>query len=266
MGTVCVVLSAVPDLIGAFNGDVRPESYYHWGLLGFMVFLIYIAERHFEETRDKLEQTREQYADARRELERARLKSLQDRMSPHFLFNSLNTIHAMLHIDTKAADQALISLADHYRFLTDQPDRQLIPFQEEWRFLENYLDLNRLRFRDSLSFTLQQHGHFDDIQIPPLILQPLVENAVQHGLRSRPGEGHIHIHARRQGHRLLITIDDDGVGLNGAETNPGRSGGTLENLRSRLGFHFASARLVLQDRTPAPGVRASVYIRLREAV
>lgn len=262
-GTLIISLSAVPDFISGFSTFETSEfdSLYHWGLLIFMIFLIYIAEQHFEDTRANLAQVQANYERTRRELANAKLKSLQDRMNPHFLFNSLNTIHAMLTVDPPAADRALISLADNYRFLTEQPDRHLIPFSEEWQFLENYLELSRLRFRDTLEVHLESEGDFRDVQVPPLIFQPIVENALQHGLRSRSGSGLIQVRARRVGRWISVEFRDDGSGLpSDTRVNDPKYAGTIGNIRSRLKYHFEGSALVLKNESDG-GVRVLLCFR-----
>lgn len=249
-GTLILSLSAVPDFVSGFAqvDSNEYDSLYHWGLLLFMVILLYIAEDHFEETRANLMQVRENYERTRRELANAKLKSLQERMNPHYLFNSLNTIHAMLAVDPPAANRALISLADNYRFLTEQHDRPLVPFDEEWKFLENYLELSQLRFRDTLEIRLERDGDFREVQVPPLIFQPIVENSIQHGLRSRSGGGLLSVRARRVGRWISVEFRDNGTGLSAdAKLNSPEYEGTLGNIRSRLRYHFRGSALVLKN-------------------
>ncbi len=186
-------------------------------------------------------------------------------MQPHFLFNSLNTIHAMLQINLPAADRALISLSDSYRFLTDRADAELIAFREEWEFLQSYLELTRLRFADTIDVQITFRGDmerdYDDLRVPPLILQPLVENAVQHGLRGRSGHGQLEISVRRRGPWLRFECLDNGVGLPEDFAQTGfRDGGTLANIRSRLRYHFARSKLLLANR-PALSTEDTAGVR-----
>ncbi|MCR9143680.1 MAG: histidine kinase [bacterium] len=263
-GTLIISISAVPDFISGFAeiDSAESESYYHWGLLIFMALLLYIAEQHFEDTRVNLAAVRANYERTRRELASAKLKSLQERMSPHFLFNSLNTIHAMLTVDPPAADRALISLADNYRFLTEQHDRPLVPFDEEWRFLENYLELSRLRFRDTIDIRLEREGDFQSVQVPPLIFQPIVENSIQHGLRARSGTGYLQVRARRVGRWISVEFRDDGAGLPAnSPVNQPEYAGTIGNIRSRLRYYYAGSALILKNNADGTGVRALLCFR-----
>ncbi|MEQ9366052.1 MAG: histidine kinase, partial [Leptospirales bacterium] len=258
-GTLTISLSAVPDFISGFASvdSSQYDSLYHWGLLIFMALLLYIAEQHFEDTRANLMTVRENYERTRRELANAKLKSLQERMNPHFLFNSLNTIHALLTVDSRAADRALISLADNYRFLTEQHDRPLVPFDEEWRFLENYLELSQLRFRDTLDIQLEREGDFRGVRVPPLILQPIVENSIHHGLRTRSGKGLIQVRACRVGRWISVEFRDDGVGLpEDSPVNQPDYGGTIGNIRSRLRYHYEGSALVFKSYQTGRGTRA----------
>ncbi len=169
-----------------------------------------------------------------REHDEARYGLLQERMNPHFLFNALNTVHALISRDTVLADRALLMLAENYRFLIDQSFRSLIPFEMEWAFVENYLEFEELRFRDSLSVIMERQGNFEGVRIPPLILQPLVENALKHGVLRRNGGGVVRVCAGVESGRFRIIVRDNGPGLDGSEI----FSRSLGNIRNRLNHYF----------------------------
>lgn len=177
-----------------------------------------------------------------RDRDEAKYKLLQERMNPHFLFNSLNTVHALIGKDRVRADQALIMLADNYRFLIDYSFISLIPFDGEWRFVENYLKLEELRFEDSLSVTMERHGDFSSIRIPPLTIQPLVENALKHGIRTKGGPGTIGICAEAGESRVQITVEDNGPGPSSADL----FSRSLGNIRNRLNHYYRNVELVIE--------------------
>ncbi|AYV57882.1 PAS domain S-box protein [Leptospira kmetyi] len=171
------------------------------------------------------------------------LKTLQDRMSPHFLFNTLSIIHSYLQTNSELADSAILMLADNYRFLTDQANKPLVPFDVEWEFMENYLKLLKLRFSDFIDVKIEKVGNFGKCQLPPLTLQPIVENSYLHGLRNKKGRGTIHVQAFIEGSKTHILIRDDGVGLK-SETIHSR---TLANISDRLKFYLYDSEVKMEN-------------------
>ncbi|PKA14997.1 histidine kinase [Leptospira haakeii] len=171
------------------------------------------------------------------------LKILQDRMSPHFLFNTLSIIHSYLQTNPGLADSAILMLADNYRFLMDQANQQLVPFDIEWEFMENYLQLLKLRFSDFLEVESEKLGNFKQCQIPPLTLQPLVENSYIHGLRDRKGKGKISVKASIQDGKTLVTIRDNGKGLSDANIHS-RS---IANISERLKFYLYDSEVKIEN-------------------
>jgi len=177
-----------------------------------------------------------------RDRDEAKYKLLQERMNPHFLFNALNTVHALIGRDRQLADRAVIMLADNYRFLIDYSFLSLIPFDAEWKFVENYLELEKLRFRDTMTYALERRGDFSSIRIPPLTIQPLVENALKHGLRRRGSRGRIRIDAGEENGRIRITVADNGPGPGSGDL----FSRSLGNIRNRLNYYFHDVEMSLE--------------------
>ncbi|TGJ98662.1 PAS domain S-box protein [Leptospira langatensis] len=171
------------------------------------------------------------------------LKTLQDRMSPHFLFNTLSIIHSYLQTNPELADSAILMLADNYRFLTDQASKLLVPFDIEWKFTENYLQLLKLRFSDFLEVEIEKEGDFRNCQIPPLTLQPLVENSYIHGVRDKRGKGKIILKATVEGGTTQIVIRDNG---NGLKTQNVYSR-TIANIAERLKFYLYESEVKIEN-------------------
>jgi two-component system LytT family sensor kinase len=167
-------------------------------------------------------------------LAEAQLQALQRQLHPHFLFNTLHTISALMHRDTEAADAMLARLSDLLRLTLDRVGVQEVPLKEEIEFLEKYLDIERTRFGDRLSVDLQIEPETLDVCVPNLILQPLVENSIRHGLGTRVGGGRLQIVARRTGNRLWMMVRDNGPGLSKAKLEAFNHGVGLSNTRSRL--------------------------------
>jgi two-component system, LytTR family, sensor kinase len=145
--------------------------------------------------------------------ELARLNSLRTQLDPHFLFNALNTISAQLEREPRQARQMIEHLGDLLRLSLSSQRRSVIPLAEELAFLEHYLAIQRIRFGDSLRITLLISPEVDRALVPSMLLQPLVENAIRHGLAPRAGGGTITVSAERIDDKLHIWILDDGVGL-----------------------------------------------------
>ncbi|MCP4131785.1 MAG: response regulator, partial [bacterium] len=183
----------------------------------------------------------------------ARYKLLQERMNPHFLFNALNTINAYIYSRPETAGIALQKLSQNYRFLMNQSLKSVIFFTDEWEFVRNYLDMEELRFGYRLSTEMIINGDFENIKIPPLCIQPLVENSLKHGLRNKKGKGYVRITARRDGNQVIVEVIDNGVGL----TKEDIYSRSLGNILKRLKHYYPDAWLEARNRDEE-GVRVIV--------
>lgn len=167
------------------------------------------------------------------QLTMARLEVLKTQLHPHFLFNTLNAISALMHRDVDAADRMIALLSDLLRLSLDQDSRHQVTLKDELSFLDRYLKIEKIRFRDRLRVEMDIEDECLVAQVPRLILQPLVENSVRHGLAMLSSAGRLGVRARRKGDRLVVSVFDDGPGLpqDGA---PEREGVGLANTRARL--------------------------------
>ena len=164
----------------------------------------------------------------------ARLQALQMQLNPHFLFNALNGIGTLMYRDVDAADRMLVRLADLLRHALDRGEEQLVPLRDELAFLDRYLSLEQMRFGDRLAVERDIDPDTLALAVPNLILQPLVENAIQHGLEPQVRPGTIRLTSRRADDgRLVLEVRDDGRGL--PTGTPTREGIGLSNSRARLG-------------------------------
>jgi two-component system LytT family sensor kinase len=166
------------------------------------------------------------------QLARAQLHFLELQLQPHFLFNSLNVIQELAHESPNAAERMLRRLHALLARSLERSGQDEHTLAEELAALEPYLDIQRTRF-EWLAVGLHVNADTRPAMVPHLILQPLVENAIRHGLAVRQGPGHIEVFAERRGDRLVMQVRDDGVGLP-TETTPGRSGIGLRNANERL--------------------------------
>jgi two-component sensor histidine kinase len=164
-------------------------------------------------------------------LAQTRLQMLSMQLQPHFLFNTLNTIAELVHQQPAAAERMIGGLSHLLRETLHAGLVDRVPLAQELALLERYVDIQRARFGDRLNVTVTAEGDAGRALVPALLLQPLVENAIKHGIGAKAGAGHIAITATRNGDRLLITIADDGRGLPSGSLPAGIG---LENSRARL--------------------------------
>jgi two-component sensor histidine kinase len=163
-------------------------------------------------------------------LARAQVEALKMQLHPHFLFNTLNTISGLMREDVEAADRMLTKLAELLRRTFETADVQEVPLAHELEFLDDYLSIQQARFGDRLHLSIETSEAARSVLVPTLILQPLVENAIRHGVAARPGRGRVSTQAELRDERLVITISNDGLPLPTAI----REGFGIRNIRSRV--------------------------------
>jgi len=201
------------------------EMMTYWALVAFVHALDYHRESQEREITA---------AQLQAQLAEAQLEALQRQLHPHFLFNTLNTISALMHRDVHAADEMLVQLSDLLRLTLDRVGTQQVPLKDEIDFLWKYLEIEQRRFGDRLQVNIDVDPEVLDTLVPNLILQPLVENALRHGVGPRVGPGRIDVTARQTGEVLTLAVRDNGVGLSPDKLNAFHSGVGLSNTRSRL--------------------------------
>jgi signal transduction histidine kinase len=212
------------------------------------------------------ERTRQREARLRvAEAERARaeLAVLRAKVDPHFLYNALHTATVLVRRDPAAAEQALEELATLLRYVLDpaRGAREMVPLDEELRFVSLYLAIESARLGDRLRVHTEIDDDARDVEVPSLSLQPLVENAIRHGITPRADGGTITVRGALQGAQLLLSVHDDGVGAP-SDTPPATRGTGigLDALRKRLAARYGErASLVVQS---APGAGFAVTLQL----
>jgi two-component sensor histidine kinase len=194
-------------------------------------------------------------ADARTQAAAAKIAALQARMNPHFLFNALNMIAALVRSDARAAEQAVENLADVLRRTLDRSAETLSTVRDEVDYVRAYLALEQQRWGDRLRVEWDVAGEALGASIPPLLIQPLVENALRHGLGSKLDGGTIRLCVRTDGGRLLLTVEDSGRGF----ARAWREGTGLGNLRERLAaLYDGEASLTVSNREQGACVTVDV--------
>ena len=219
------------------------EMMTYWTIVGVGMAMKYMLEARARELSAAQLETR---------LVEARLHTLQRQMQPHFLFNTLNTISALMHRDVDAADAMIARLSDLLRMSLQRVGVQEVTLKEELDFLSKYLEIEQTRFRDRLTVVFDVQANTLDALVPNLLLQPLVENAIKHGLGPRPTPGQVTVRARMNGAMLELDVQDNGVGLSAARLTDFNRGVGLSNTRSRLEHLYGSLHR-FEFRQPAEG-------------
>ena len=193
----------------------------------------------------------------------ARLQALQSQLEPHFLFNTLNSISSLVVEHREIEATAMIArLSDFLRLTLQKTGTAEIRIAEELLFVRQYLDIQKLRFGDRLRFTIDVAAEVENAVVPALVLQPLIENAVQHGILARASGGEITVSARAANGSLVLNVTDDGPGMTRQSTTA-PSGLGLSNTATRLGELYGGGARFTVGRSDAGGVAAGIRIPLR---
>jgi signal transduction histidine kinase len=188
-------------------------------------------------------------AQLEKHLVEAQLQTLQRQLQPHFLFNTLHAISALMHRDVESADRMLTRLSDLLRMTLDTIGRQQTSLKDEIDFLRKYLQIEQARLGDRLTLHWEVHGDTLDCLVPNLVLQPLVENAIKHGIALKSEGGVLTVRTRRQGEMLWMEVEDNGSGPSQVGLESLQQGIGLTNTRARLSHHYgANYRFEFQKR------------------
>lgn len=231
---------------------------FHLALLMYWVMLVVLrgmASRH------SLRDERLRNAQLETQLAQSQLQVLRMQLQPHFLFNTLNAISALTLADPSQAKLMIARLSDFLRLTLEERQVQQVSLAREMQLLDSYLGIQKVRFQDRL-VTHVDMGDTGNAMVPSLILQPLVENALRHGLLAKTGGGELRILARRVGGDLHLQVEDDGLGL--PERGPVEGVG-LSNTRARLRAMFGDAAKMDLSRRQQGGTRVDVRLPFVES-
>ena len=204
-----------------------------------LIYGVIISASHAIEYYRKYHERTVHALELEKHLTEARLQALLRQLKPHFLFNTLNGIASLMHTDVEAADRMLVRLSELLRLTMSHPGQPLTSLREEIAFIEKYLEIERIRFRDRLTAAMDVDPAALDVNVPSLILQPLVENSIRHGLEPHARPGHVQISVRRMADHLVLVVRDNGGGQpTGGFTREGIGlGNTRARLRELYGEH-----------------------------
>ena len=236
---------------------------FDYGMLIYWVILLinysFDYYRRFQEGEVKASRLEAQLA-------QAELQALKMQLQPHFLFNTLHSISALLHKDVNAADTMIARLGDFLRLTLENAGTQEVSLQEEIEFLRCYLEIEKMRFRDRLTVHINIEPDVFAARVPNLILQPIVENAIRHGIAPRSKPGRIEIYARRQDTLLQVQVTDDGPGLpvNGNSKGILKEGVGLANTQARLQQIYGKSHRLDLSNAPLGGLTVTLEIPFKE--
>jgi signal transduction histidine kinase len=191
----------------------------------------------------------------------AQLAALRAQLNPHFLFNSLNSVAQLIHVDPDKAEACVERLAELLRYVLKRAEKDFVPLAEELDVTGAYLDIERARFEERLRVETQVDQASLATLVPNFILQPLVENAVKHGLARKVGPGRVRIEARTQDGVLMLAVHDDGVGMSDATLGHIYDRGVgLRNLRDRLERLYGPSYAPAIVSRPGHGTRVEITL------
>lgn len=234
------------------------ETFYNGLLADVILYGLILAIGYVLDSRERLTRQQTETARLNEQLSKARLNALRRQIEPHFLFNTLNAIAGLVREGRNDAAVSMIAgLSDFLRRVVEDSTRQEVPLGEEIEFLQKYVDIQKVRFGERLEVTVEIPQELFSAQVPSLILQPMVENAVKHGIAKRVQGGAIRVSAERSNGRLRLNVYNDGPQL---PEDWAESGIGIPNVRARLRSLYGEAfELTMRNREP-DGVEASVSV------
>ncbi|HVR36952.1 MAG TPA: histidine kinase [Methylomirabilota bacterium] len=245
------------DFSPAFVEVFRPllVKTWHFNLLVYWVIVcVSHAFDYYRKYQERLMRTSELEA----RLAQARLHALQMQLNPHFLFNTLHAVSSLMHQDVEAADRMITRLSDLLRVALEGSGEHEVPLQREITVLRRYLDIEQIRFGDRLQVDFDLPPDTVDAAVPNLVLQPIVENAIRHGIEKQTRPGRIELHAARDREMLILTVRDNGAGFAPAPARP--EGVGLSNTRARLVQLYGSAQSLDLRKLPEGGSEATIRL------
>jgi two-component system LytT family sensor kinase len=230
--------------------------------LRLLVYAVILVVGHASEYYRQYQEEELRASDLKAKLAQAQLQALKMQLHPHFLFNTLNSISALLYKDIEAADRMIGRLIHLFELALKSSGAQKVTLQQELDFLNQYLAIENVRFQDRLSVQMEIDPQTLEAVVPNLIMQPIVENAIRHGIAPKSSAGRIEIHARRIDGNLEMQVKDNGPGFpgNGSAAGVIREGLGLANTRARLQHLYGSNHNFTLTNDPNGGLVVTVAI------
>jgi signal transduction histidine kinase len=231
---------------------------FHFNVL---IYWVIVSVSHAFDYYRRLQERELRAAELEKRLTQARLLALQMQLNPHFLFNTLHAISALMHKDVEAADRMITRLSDLLRYALESTSEQEVPLRRELEFLGRYLEIEKTRFGSRLNVEMDIAPDTLEALVPNLILQPLVENAIRHGIEPHAKAGRIELRSRCEDAAIRLEVRDNGGGLAPAPTL--EEGVGLSNTRARLKQLYGEAQRFVLDNAPEGGLVVSVTLPFR---
>jgi sensor histidine kinase YesM len=239
------------------------DLFFYWFILG-----AYYMRQYWRRLRERERQAAQLALKASRletSLTRAHLEALRMQLNPHFLFNTLNAISVLAMKGEKQAVVRTLTLLSDLLRVSLESSEQVVALREEIALLERYLEIEQTRFRDRLTVDFDLQPDALDAEVPTLVLQPLVENAIRHGISRTPGPGRVHISASVADGRLRLTVRDTGPGLQDEAETAG-SGIGLANTRARLEQLYGGDYLMQLENAVGGGAQVAIELPFRASI
>jgi two-component system LytT family sensor kinase len=246
-------LEYFPALAALFNKTFIYNLGVYWMIVAVTHAFGYYEKFHANELRSR---------DLEARLAQAKLKALQMQLNPHFLFNTLHTISALLYKDIDEAERMIAKLSQLLRLALDNTDTHEVPLRQELDFLGRYLEIEQTRFGERLKVEMEIAPAMLDKQVPNLVLQPLVENAIRHGIEPHSRPGKITLRAFAHARQMELQVQDNGAGL--PKDGACDEGIGLSNTRARLEQLYGLEQTFELQNLPSGGLLARVVIPLRD--
>ena len=237
------------------------QAYFGFGFyIDLLIAILIVIGAHALLYYQRYQTAQLEQASLKAQLAQAQLRALKMQIHPHFLFNTLHSISSLVLEDPPKANSMIARLGDFLRLTLDHSDRQLVALREETEFARCYLEIEQVRFGERLSVEFKIDPVTFSAEVPHLILQPVVENAIQHAIAPRATPGRIAIAASRHDDSLRLEVSDTGPGI---DRNPAGKGLGLSNVRARLDRIYGSSYSLEMTNGPSQGLTVTLQIPFR---
>jgi two-component sensor histidine kinase len=226
-----------------------------------IVLVAYVASYY-----SRLKDRDRRAAELETQLAKANLQALKSQLQPHFLFNTMHSISGLMFTDVRAADTMMSRLSDLLRMSLEDGSDQITTLNRELEFANGYLEIEKVRFGDRMSVNLDISPETLDAQVPHLLLQPLVENAVQHGIAKLSSKGAVSISSRQNGESLWLTIWDNGPGYDGGDGLQSNTGVGISASQERLRTLYGADQSLTFRIPPNGGTEVTIRIPFRLSI
>lgn len=259
------VTATVGSLLGYKSSTPDFRDYSSGLIFGLMTSILFLLFRVLQESKESQQKSQMRFQALENEKLKAQVSALSAQMNPHLLFNALNTIAATISQDPESAENMIVQLSELYRGILKSAKDDMHSLENELYLCQSYLDIERRRFGPRIQYTIQIDDQIDPskIKLPVLLLQPLVENAIQHGLSPLKQGGTLSVKIKKNQEHLLIHILDSGRGPNLEKTSSGTGTG-LYNCESRIKLKYGEASHFGFSRTKNQETLVEIHLPLQE--